>query len=269
MKIPVINTHSHVYPDRIALKASAAIGEFYGCGIACDGTVSQLLEKGDAAGIAMHVVSSVATTPHQVASINRFMAQVQAENPGKIIALGALHPDSEDLTGDIEQIIELGLHGIKMHPDTQGFCIDDPRCLKIYELAAGRLPVLLHTGDYRYDYSNPNRLIPILKAYDNLTVIGAHFSGWSIWEEATEQLVGYKNLYVDCSSSLPWLSKETAVHLMRRWGADRVMFGVDYPMWDPKDELERFLSLGLSDEENRSILYETAAKLYGVDLIHS
>ena len=47
------------------------------------------------------------------------------------------------------------------------------------------------------------------------------------------------------------------------------MFGVDYPMWDPKDELDRFLSLGLTEEENRKILYETAAKLYGISLTNS
>ena len=267
MNIPIIDTHSHVYPDKIALKASKAIGEFYGCGIACDGTVSQLLERGKMAGITTHVISSVATTPHQVSSINRFMAQVQSEHPGKIIALGALHPDSDDIKGDIEMILELGLHGIKMHPDTQGFCIDDPRCMKIYELAAGKLPVLLHTGDKRYDYSNPNRLIPILKEFEDMTVIGAHFGGWSIWEDATEKLAEYRNLYVDCSSSLPWISKETAVRLIRTWGSDRVMFGVDYPMWDPKDELDRFLSLELTEEERHNILYKTASGLYHIEQI--
>ena len=40
----------------------------------------------------------------------------------------------------------------------------------------------MHTGDYRYDNSNPNRVLPVLKAYPKLTLIGAHFGGWSVWE---------------------------------------------------------------------------------------
>ena len=51
--------------------------------------------------------------------------------------------------------------------------------MKIYELLEERgLPLLLHTGDYRYDYSNTNRLKPSLETYTDLTVIAAHFGGW-------------------------------------------------------------------------------------------
>ena len=69
---------------------------------------------------------------------------------------------------------------MKLHPDIQAFALDDPRALKIFELCEREnVPALLHTGDYRYDYSNPNRLLPVLKAYPSLTVIGAHLGGWS------------------------------------------------------------------------------------------
>ena len=77
-----------------------------------------------------------------------------------------MHPDSTDIVGDIEHLQELGLRGVKLHPDIQGFKLDDYRCLKIYELCEKKgLPVLLHTGDFRYDFSNPNRVKPILETY--------------------------------------------------------------------------------------------------------
>ena len=108
------------------------------------------------------------------------------KHPGRFIGVGTLHPDSADIKGDIEHLVSLGLKGVKLHPDIQGFKIDDYRCLKIYELCEeNRLPILMHTGDSRYDYSNPNRLLPVLKIYTELTVIGAHFGGWSIWETAS------------------------------------------------------------------------------------
>ena len=135
----------------------------------------------------------------------------------------------------------------------------------MFELCEGRLPVLIHTGDKRFDFSNPNRLKPILETYDHLTIIGAHFGGWSIWEEAAEELFGYKNLMVDCSSSLYALSNETAVKLIRLYGANRVLFGTDYPMWEPGEEVRRFMALDLTEEERQLILHENAEKLFGIE----
>jgi predicted TIM-barrel fold metal-dependent hydrolase len=133
----------------------------------------------------------------------------------------------------------------------------------MYELCQeAKLPILIHTGDYRYDYSNPNRLLPVLKAYPHLTVIGAHLGGWSVWAEACDRLAGIPNLYVDCSSTFPFFDKEKAKELIGRWGYDRVLFGSDYPMWDPATELDVFLSLNLGEEANRAILGENAKKLF-------
>ena len=262
----IIDAHCHIYPDKIAEKASAATGRFYDIPMALDGKVSTLRREGAAAGITHFVVQSVATTPAQVSSINRFIAESVAQSGGTMTGLGTLHPDSTDLKGDVEQILELGLKGVKLHPDIQGFKLDDYRCLKIYELCEGRLPLLIHTGDHRYDFSNPNRLIPILNIYSGLTVIGAHFGGWSIWEKATEELYRYPRLYVDCSSSLYGISPETGRALCRRYGAERVLFGTDYPMWSPKEELERFFAMGLTPEENEQILWKNAARLFDIAL---
>ena len=123
----------------------------------------------------------------------------------------------------------------------------------------------MHTGDSRYDFSNPNRLLPVLKIYTELTVIGAHFGGWSIWEEASRRLCGTPNLYVDCSSSLPYLKRETAREIIRRYGAERVLFGSDYPMRSPESELDAFLSLGLTDDENEMILNKNACKIFNLE----
>lgn len=262
----IIDAHCHIYPDKIAEKAAASTGRFYDIPMRLDGKVSTLLREGAAAGIDHFIVQSVATTPAQVASINRFIAESVAASNGTMTGLGTLHPDSEDIAGDVEYLLELGLKGVKLHPDIQGFKLDDYRCLKIYELCEGRLPLLLHTGDHRYDFSNPNRLKPILDTYTDLTVIGAHFGGWSMWEEAAEQLHGYKHLYVDCSSSLYAFSPEVGQKLVRCYGADRVLFGTDYPMWTPKEELERFYALQLTDGENEQILWKNAARLFNITL---
>lgn len=263
----VIDTHCHIYPEKIAAKAVAGTDTFYNTVAACSGTTQQLLEINEQIGIDHALVQSVATTPKQVQSINHFIADSVMNANGRLTGLGTLHPNSEDLRGDVEHLIALGLRGVKLHPDIQDFKVDDYRCLKIYELCEEfGLPILMHTGDKRYDNSNPNRLIPILKIYDKLTIIGAHFGGWSIWEEASKQLYDIPNLYVDCSSSMPWISDEMTVEIIRRYGADRVLFGTDYPMWSPVAELENFMNLPLTDDERRMILSENVKKIYDLNI---
>ena len=263
-KYRIIDAHCHIYPDKIAQKASDSTADFYKMPSRLDGKISTLLEYGERLGIEHFVVQSVATTPSQVSSINKFIARAVNESNGKFTGLGTLHPDSSDIKADIDEIEALGLKGVKLHPDIQRFKIDDHRMLKIYELCEGRLPILMHTGDHRFDYSNPNRMKPILDIYKNLTVIGAHFGGWSMWDDAVDSLVGYENFYVDCSSTFYAMSPERAKELIMAYGTKKVLFGTDYPMWLPENEIEMFMKIDLTEQEREDIFYNNAAKLFNI-----
>ena len=266
MNYPIIDSHCHVYPDKIASRAVEAIGQFYDLPMYYDGKYSTLVEAGSKIGVKHFVVFSVATTPQQVHSINNYIADTVRQSEGLMTGLGALHPDSETIEEDIAEIVSLGLKGAKMHPDFQKFQIDDKKCYKIYEACQKyRLPVLLHTGDSRYDYSNPQRMKKVLEDFPDLIVIGAHFGGWSCWKEAAETLSKYKNFYVDCSSSFDWLAADESRELVRMYGADHVLFATDFPMWNHETEYKHFADMNLTDEENELILYKNALKLFGID----
>lgn len=259
----VIDAHCHIYPPRIAEVAVHGTDEFYGLHSVYNGTTDDLLARGTEANFDHFVVQSVATTPHQVKRINDFIAAEVNQSGGKMTGLGTLHPDSRDMKGDVEHLIELGLHGVKLHPDIQRFKIDDYRCLKIYELCERyRLPILLHTGDSRYDYSNPNRLLPVMQIYTDLTVVGAHLGGWSVWDEAVDKLVHLPNLYVDTCSCFAFMDRQKVKDIILAYGTDRVLFGTDYPMWPMQNEIEQLLSLRLSEQDNRKILSENAEKVF-------
>lgn len=268
----IIDSHCHIFPDKIALKATESTDTFYGitqAGIKTSdfvGNVQTLLEQCESTGVYKCLVTSVATTPHHAQSINSFIAREVELHPDKFIGFGSLHPDSEALEEDIEHLMKIGLKGVKLHPDIQNFKADDPKVLKIFELCEKHgLPVLLHTGDYRFDNSNPDRIESVLKAFPDLTIIGAHFGGWSVWDEAAERLAKYKNLYVDTCSSFYTLEKTTAKRLIEAYGTSRVIFGTDFPMWRQKDELEYLFSLGLSEEELEDILYNNIIKVLHID----
>ena len=262
-KYYVIDAHAHIYPDKIAAIAVHHTDVFYNENSCCKGTVEDLYTNSELSKIDKFVVQSVATTVRQVKTINEFIAKSVNESNGKLIGLGTVHPESLDFKGDIEHLIGLGLKGIKIHPDIQNFDMDDKGFLKIYEICEEKgLPVLMHTGDNRYDHSNPNRLVPLLKNFPNLTIIGAHFGGWSIWEE---KLNGIPNLYVDCSSSFHYLSLKTAKKIILKYGTDRVLFGTDYPMWSAEGEIERLLELNLKENDYVKIFSENAKKVYKID----
>ena len=261
----VFDAHCHIYPAKIAQKAAAATATFYdNLGETYDGTVQTLFAKGE--GIDRFLVQSVATKPEQVRSINEFIAAEAAQFPDRLYGFGALHPESGTLTEDIAHLRELGLHGVKLHPDIQRFRLDSKACFALCEQCEGVLPLLLHTGDRRYSFSNPEQLLPLLHRFPRLTVIAAHFGGYSVWDEAARQLAGrFENLWVDCSSSFFAMENERAKELIAAYGAERVLFGTDYPMWNPAQELERFVGLRLPQRDAENILYNNAARLFGFD----
>ena len=262
-RIPIVDCHCHIYPEKVAAKAVAGIGAFYDIKMNEDGTKATLQTEAAAAGITHSMIFSVATKPAQVRSINEFIAGEVAASGGTMTGLGTMHPLSEDMEGDMAHLLSLDLRGVKLHPDVQGFCIDDERCQKIYALCeAAGIPVLLHTGDRRYDMSNPNRLRPMVEKYPALTFIGAHLGGYSVWEDAVAQLRGLDNLYFDCSSTFAFMTVERARELILSLGADHVIFGTDYPMWVPKTEVDTFFALGLSEADNEKILWRNAKRLF-------
>ena len=252
----IIDAHAHIYPDSIALKAAASIGEFYEIPMCMDGTLGELLRKGKEAGISRFLVHSVAVTWERVRAINDYLMQTVQAHPNKLIGFGTLHPEHPDVRGELMRLKAGGMVGIKLHPDFQHFYLDDPKAIALFrELANLNMPLLTHTGDKRHPYSQPERMVRALKAVPDLRAICAHFGGWSIWEEAWKILAGLPNVWVDSSSSLYAMTPETAAELVRRFGADRVFFGTDYPMWNPKEELERFFRLPLTPPEQEMILH--------------
>jgi predicted TIM-barrel fold metal-dependent hydrolase len=180
----VIDSHTHIFPAKIAEKASGNIGAFYDIPMRFDGTLETLMKLGELNHIDRFLVHSVATAAAQVEQINTFIAESVEVHPDKLIGFATLHPDMEHIGDEVDRAVSLGLKGIKLHPDFQRFNLDDKAAYPIYEAAQDRIPILTHTGDYRHNYSNPARIPVILKDFPRLKIICAHLGGWSQWKEA-------------------------------------------------------------------------------------
>jgi len=262
----IIDSHCHVYPQSIASRAVRGVSDFYdGVHSFGDGLASTVRQLWPGRGVSHAVIFSVALKVEQIKSINSFIANTVATDPSFFTGLGTVHQDAPDMGEVVDSIISLGLRGVKIHPDEQECAIDDPRFLSMYEACGDRIPVLIHTGDSRYDFSNPDRMANALRLFPNVTFIGAHYGGWSVWDEAVAKLSRFDNFFVDTSSTFNWVSSACVKSYIRAYGSSKIMFGSDFPMWDVKPEIDSLMALNLSDREYEDIFHNTAEALFHIN----
>ncbi len=253
----IIDFHAHIFPDAVAERAVRNSGDHYGIDMYGRGRLDELDASADTAGVSRVVLLSTAVKPAQVTSVNRWLAGFQND---RYVAFGALHPLSEDPERDFDELLSLGLHGVKLHPEFQRFDIDDPKMERLYRVIGDKVPIMMHVGDPRYDHSAPVRLRRMLDRHPELRIIAAHLGGYERWEEARESLIGLP-IWLDTSSALWAMSPEEAVDLIRAHGVDRVVFGTDYPVNNHMRELALFNRLALTGAERRAILHGNGARL--------
>ena len=255
----IIDIHTHIYPEQIAVKAADSIRDFYEIyGGTMDGTAATLLDRCRGAGIGHPVILPVAVRPDRVRSINDFIRH-QADEHSSFIPFGTVHAAMEDVGGETERILELGMKGIKLHPDFSRFGLDDERLFPMYETVRGKIPVILHMGDRRYDWSHPHRLRRLLELFPGLEVIAAHFGGYTMYETAYELLYD-TDCVMDISSSMMFMEPGVAEKYINIYGAERMAYGTDYPLWDPVTEVEVFKKLKLTDDQFDQIAHKTAER---------
>ncbi len=253
----VIDFHAHAFPEAIAEKAVAQIGRHYSLNMNCKGILEDLRQSAESRQVDYVVFHSTATKPAQVRTVNDWLAE---HDGGMLVGFGTLHPDYEDIEGELDRIISLGLKGIKLHPEFQGFYADESKMDRVYKAIGSKLPVLIHAGDENFDNSSPRRIARVLERFPELTLVAAHLGGHKQWEESRKYLVG-RNLYFDTSSALWFMEPQEAVTLMRDHGTHRIVFGTDYPIVNHQMELEVFDQLPLTAREREDILYNNAARL--------
>ncbi|HCG36032.1 MAG TPA: hypothetical protein DER23_06785 [Clostridiales bacterium] len=268
----IIDFHTHAFVDALAeqaIKKLSAVSGFHAYGNGTHAALSQHMEEN---GIDLAVVLNIAVKPHQAVRVNTAAMEQDGQitnNPAyrKFIQFGSLHPLTPNLEEEAKRIKAAGMKGVKIHPDYQGYYLNDPIWYPIFELCAALdLPVITHAG---FDpifpdviHATPAHTGHVLKNFPHLTFIVAHMGGIGCFDETAETLGGrYENLYFDTAFIRGNASQDQLLNLIRRHGSDRIVFGSDYP-WDGcGNEVKLIQALPLPEEEKEKILGGNAKRL--------
>ena len=262
-----IDFHTHAFPDALAPRAIPTLAHTGGGLIPrTDGTLSGLIASMDRCGVSHAVLLNIAVKPGQQRHVNDFAASAASD---RVFPFGSVHPDAPDVMDEIERIHALGMKGVKLHPEYQGFAADEPRMIPIYKkIASLGLITLFHAGlDIGYmppHKAAPDALRAILPAFDGAPVVAAHMGGYMQWDGVIEKLCGLP-IYFDTSYSFGRIIKPQAQCIVDKHGPEGILFGTDLP-WNEADTESRLIdSLDLSLADRDRIYYKNAAALLGVN----
>jgi hypothetical protein len=259
----IIDVHCHAWPDAIAERAlGPRVPQLPRVG---DGRISTLPGVLAASGVDRGVLLGIADTAKYVDGVNRFVGRSRG---GPLLGFGTVHPDLP-VEENLASLRSNGIRGVKLHSLFQGFAYDDRRVWDILEAFGSEIAVIAHVGAGGDRESNeratPGMIRDIVRQFPDLRMIACHFGGYHKLDEAEADLLG-ENVHLETSwpPSLATLAPEKVRDIISRHGADRIVFGSDWPMADPAREIEAVTALGLSDEVTEGILGGNFARLMGL-----
>lgn len=262
----LIDFHTHCFPHKIAERAieklSLASG---GLKPHTNGTLEGLKTSMSKSGVDISVILNIATNAKQQQSVNDFAAMCNKEKG--IVAFGSVFPYSEDVFCELEKIKDLGLKGVKLHPDYQGFSVDDIRMKPIYKkIGELGLITIFHAGvDYGFPPpygATPEKLARALSWFSS-PVVAAHWGGAGCGEGVITHLCG-KDIYFDTSFGYGQMPKYYAEQILEKHGTDKMLFGTDTPWHTAEMEMRLLATLNLSENEMAKITHQNAQRLLNI-----
>jgi len=260
--VKVIDFHTHCFPDKIAPGAIDVLGKSADLKPFYDGTVTGLRESMGKNGVDRSVVLNIATNPNQVSNVNNFAIEKNSED---VIMFGSIHPDFKEYKSEISRLKSAGIKGIKLHPEYQGFYIDDKAMYGIYECVfENNMILIFHTGvDLGFEppvHATPERSGRVLDDFRDGKMVFAHCGGFSMWNDVERFLVG-RDVYFDISFAVDRMNREQFINMIKNHGADKILFASDLPWASPSECIEIMKGLDLTQEEKENIFHRNAKRL--------
>ncbi|MBI4303420.1 MAG: amidohydrolase [Chloroflexi bacterium] len=220
---------------------------------------------------------------------NEWICNVGKENPRLIPGIGMqklITP--QEMAEEVEVRAAQGARTVKLIPGRYLYYPNDHHFWPMYEKCqelgiavtsdTGLLGPITAEG---LSYGRPANFIEVLESFPRLRLVMCHLAS-AFWDERVEIAQRYPNLYFDLAggfkppdSVLDYsplaardrdraAAEEDAVRIIRKVGADRIMFGTDGPGHMVQMAIEQVLRLDLNEGEKRLILAENAKRIYRI-----
>jgi len=206
-----------------------------------------------------------------ISAVHQNLFDMKKRYPGKFYAFADVdtrNTPAESVEAIRKAIDEYGLDGIKLHANNTGVAVDSEYNQAIFAFAQERgIPVAIHSyPNTEDDLSAAERIVRVTEQYPNLTIIVSHMGAYQ-WEKLLPT-----RAYVDISAILPDYVRTYGVEktneILRRFGADRLIFATDYPdnrFLQPDEIYNSYFDIlnqmDFTEDEAKKIAYENIVKV--------
>ncbi len=211
--------------------------------------------------------------PARTRRMNDSVLELSNTSKGRFFSLCSVHPaDGDAALREVDRVAKAGARGLKLHPNTQNFDVAHASVKRIVARAALRhLPVLFDAYS-PFDANQPGKFVQLALAVPTARLILAHahgprFSELLVYEILARYEWWKRNVWVDLSVIASLLGAgpfaTQFLWVLRKVGFDRLLFGSDYPLDDPRKAVETVAGMGFTSEELGRVFYENAKDLFG------
>lgn len=258
----ILANHAHVFPSSINP----------------NGTIDRLLRMLDACGIESAVC--FAPFPYQAKDAavqpNKWLADELKRYP-RLHGFGTVDFHRDDVRDQIKAAKDLGLRGLKLHPNAQEFDILSKEAFKAYEAAQDlKMFITFHSGVHHARLLNyaVTKFDEVAFHFPNLRFSLEHVGGYSFFNEALAVIVnnipfppvpgrtpgvfgGLTSIFTPDYNRMWYMNSERMKELFAQAGPEQLIFGLDFPYnLEPqtKTALDTLRGLGLSEGQLALVL---------------
>jgi predicted TIM-barrel fold metal-dependent hydrolase len=277
-----IDFHTHVFPPQIKknrnkyIELDPCFAILYSDPKAKLATADELIASMDEAGVDISVIANIGWTTHELCvETNDYIMESVARYPERLIGFGAVQPQSpESAVAEIERCAKAGLKGIgEMRPDIQLLDLTDELMMApfVEALIKHKLILLTHASEpVGHDYQGkgaitPDTLYPFITSFPDLTIVCAHWGGglpfYALMPEVKKAMA---NVFFDTAASPLLYTPQIYNQVIQLVGADKILFGSDYPLLEQGRLIKEIKALKLAEETENLILSGNARRLLGI-----
>ena len=268
----IIDCHTHIFPEEIRkerpifCEKDEGFSSIYKYSKARMVGVEELIASMDESGIKQSVVCGFPWSRPDLCSLqNQYLIESAARYPHRLIVFVSLlfsNPDWSEreldrtLKAGAKGVGEVAFYGQEM--TSQDITSMGPI---LTQMGKKRIPLLLHTNEtlghpYPGKGRTPlERFYELILSFPDLLIILAHWGGGlPFYELMPEVAKGMPHVYYDTAASPFLYSKKIYAVVSQMVGAEKILFGTDYPLISPQRYFRELETSGLPEEDRVKIL---------------